>query len=759
VKSATSISFWHLLAIATVLIALRFYPAVLEGRVMVFGDNYSLQVPGKVFTSYWLKQGVIPWWNPTIFAGIPWTQELSQTVFYPTTLLFMFIHPGHALNLSIASHLLFTFFGMYLLVRKWVKSDYAALFGAILWTFSTQVTGSSNNLVTIQAIAWFPWISYWGLRLFESPKNSLIFSLFVLGQFLAGYPQHVVYAIFLAVILSVIQHWKKISLKKWLIRWVVAGVYTLSITAVAWLPFAEVLHQSTRVIQTTEQASAGSLNPLMLIKVFLPYFFDNPAAGMKWGPAWSGFPNVLFYFTWMGLILIIHAIRKKNSASLIAITALTIFISMGENFPLFSIIQKVVPFFRVSRGPSIILVATTILLILVIAKELANLKFTYKNRILVLIFSSSFLLLVISWLLPQVFESMWNTLDLITGKRLSLSPFHTIERDQILLENVLSNAVVNALLFGFFLIAMKRKQMIVGILIIGIDLIFNTQGMLFFAPQNVYPTWKEINQSISNQHQALIDPNYRTLTRNMNSPYTDYGMYWEAMTVRAPFSDSFIDSEELRSATYLKQIRDSYTPDWNMVFQLPVIHGYTTLLPSDFESIWQVDGVPGINAIDKITVPDQKLSEWSVRNYIVDKQFEIKETLPDSEPIHLSDTVDLYALAALPRFRYEDNSAVDLTTLEENPNLISLTIENQAHEIMLIADRYDPNWRLTINGEDKEIVNANGMRQFVLSQGRNEIKMEFVPMQFFRGFIISGLSIIAILFYIFKRRDSDAQIH
>jgi hypothetical protein len=92
------------------LLLVRFWPAVIHNQTLVFGDNYSLQVPGKIFTGYWLKEGVIPWWNPTIFAGIPWTQEMSQSVFYPSTLLFTFLHPGIALNITAALHLLFTYY-------------------------------------------------------------------------------------------------------------------------------------------------------------------------------------------------------------------------------------------------------------------------------------------------------------------------------------------------------------------------------------------------------------------------------------------------------------------------------------------------------------------------------------------------------------------------------------------------------------------------------------------------------------------------
>jgi hypothetical protein len=104
------------------------------------------------------------------------------------------------------------------------KDNFAALIGAILWTFSTQVTGSINNLVTMQAIAWFPWIAYWGLQLFSRRRAPFYFALFVLGQFLAGYPQHVVYSILLAVILSGITSWKQISLKLWLGKWTQTGI-------------------------------------------------------------------------------------------------------------------------------------------------------------------------------------------------------------------------------------------------------------------------------------------------------------------------------------------------------------------------------------------------------------------------------------------------------------------------------------------------------------------------------------------------------
>ena len=66
-------------------IIIRFYP-FLFGKTLVFGDNYSLMVPGKIFTAQWLKQGVLPLWNPHIFSGLPWIADINQSVLYPSTL-------------------------------------------------------------------------------------------------------------------------------------------------------------------------------------------------------------------------------------------------------------------------------------------------------------------------------------------------------------------------------------------------------------------------------------------------------------------------------------------------------------------------------------------------------------------------------------------------------------------------------------------------------------------------------------------------
>ncbi len=288
---------WYWLIILIIGVVVRIFP-VFFGNMFSFGDNVSLQVPVKMYSAYWLRQGIIPWWNPTIFAGIPWAEDISQFVFYPTQLFFLLFDPSHALNITIASHLFFTGIGMYFVAKNILPNSRQAALAMIMWTFSPQLTYSINNIVTLQSIAWFPWVVLGSLNLTKKKWGRIIFGLLILAQFMAGYPQHVLYSIMTTVLLDVcltIKH-KNFQMRAWMLNWMKSGLIVLGITALAWLPFVRVLSESTRSIQNSTQAMVGSLNPMMLPKIILPYLFDLPSAGFRWGPAFAGFPHALFYF-------------------------------------------------------------------------------------------------------------------------------------------------------------------------------------------------------------------------------------------------------------------------------------------------------------------------------------------------------------------------------------------------------------------------------------------------------------------------------
>lgn len=737
-----------------IFITIRFLP-FLFGKTLVFGDNYSLQIPGKIYTAEWLKQGVLPFWNPEILSGIPWASDSTQTAFYPSILFFLIFSPAIALNLLLISHSLIAYSGMYLLAKKWFKDHWLAILAGGLWMFSARVSESYNNISIIQSLVWLPLLSYFGLKLVKEPVSRIWFGIIVALQFWGGYPQHVLYGIGLAVLLSAFDYFqaKKAKFIDWLKAWVITAGLVLLVSADAWIPFVDMLLSSTRIEQTAEQALIGSLNPAMMIKFVLPYFFDNPSAGMQWGPAWNGQLNVGIYMTWLGWLAIaatfIKSLFKKLDKEIILFslfTVTTLVFSLGEFLPGFNTIQKIIPLFRITRYPSMVMIMTNVVLILWVVKALKTWKLNRKQYKFFLSFGVLGIIggLVGLGVWKYGFESVWKAADKFVSFSLSSSPFHTIERDKIILFEIARNILFNSFFFvaSLYFFHQKRIRIVVAILIF--EILVNTQGMLYFAPNKIYDTMSENSNQIKSE--LALENNYRILTRNSNTPYTDYGSYWEAMVVREPFSDSFVNDIELEKFEHAQNLRDGMTPNWNMIFDVPTVHGYTTLLPQDYSDLWQTTENPRINFIDMVEPSNELLDEWSVKYYLVDTWFKIAEDLSEFEEVGL--VKDRWQVLerqnVSPRFRFEDGSNEGIELLEENPRRIDIEVMNEGNEYLVMADRYDKYWRVFVNDVEQEVENFNGMRRVELEEGENKIVFSYCPKLFLLSFMISSTTLLGM---------------
>ncbi|MCC7570108.1 YfhO family protein, partial [Candidatus Micrarchaeota archaeon] len=586
-------------------------------------------MPGKLFTAQWLRQGVLPLWNPTIFTGLPWIGDVNQSALYPSTLLFMCFSPAIALNLTLVFHVVLTFVGMYLASKKILNSHVSAIVASIVWTLSTQITAVLNNISTLQSLSWLPLIVYLGLFIHYEFKYRFFFALAIFFQFAGGYPSHVLYSILLAVFFSFINKPENQSLWMWGWKWFQSALLSICLTAVIWLPFLEVLNNSTRTIQTSEQSFSGSLHPLELIKLIVPYFFDHPTEGIKWGPSWNSMPNVSMYFGWLGLLgLGFFTFKQKKTKEeyvWIILLIISIIFSLGEYFPIdFSFL------IGSSRGPSTALIASIFFIALIVGKMLPT--FQVKKQYLIFSFFAIFIG-SLGYLLVNVnFYNLWQLLNEVTQNRLLNSPFHTIEKNRLIAQNISIYLILNSsfLLISLALLKIKKYLFLSAILIL--DLVLNTQGMLFFAPNEVYP---QDSSMFIFKEQLIQDSQARTLIRNYNSPYTDFGAYWEALAVRQPFSDSYIDDWELIEFNHLKRMSQGMTPDWNMVAGVNILNGYTTLMPIRMNELWNEEALlnPSINNLPEIKTDNDLLADWSVKYYLVDHWFSRRENFSDYQLI------------------------------------------------------------------------------------------------------------------------------
>ncbi len=740
-----------LILIAFGLVLLRFFP-FLFGKTLIFGDNFSLMIPGKLFSAQWLSRGVVPFWNPNLFAGISWIGDINQSMFYPTTLLFMWFSPSVALNISQIFHQTLAFIGVALLARKFVKPLGLQIMAGALWTFNPLMTVSLHNLSTQQTPAWMPWVVWAGT------KHPLWFITLCFIQMAAGYPQHVLYSVISAVFL---QWWlafqeKDFTWWKWIRKWVFIGVVTIAVTAVFWLPMMEDLQNSTRSIQTAQQANSGSMVVSDFMKFVFPTIFDYGRIGMKWGPSWSKPPIAIFYVPMISLIAFFFVVKQKkwqkNDWFFAAAIGAPILIALLASYPQFNVLYSL-PIVSMSRGITTLLIISAIFWAIWATTLVDRARFYFpKNAALIVI--ALIVLASLSYLISsqkEAFTVLWQQVDSLTGSKLSLSPFHTVVRDQIIAVNFFLFVLIQlgVLLASWWLL--KKKRLLLFGIVLGLEAIIVSTGHYMFAPGALYSIPAK-SQSVEQLLEGIDLQQYRVLPRNYNAPYTDFGMYYDALLTRAPFSDSFIDKNELRDFNSLKRMKGGGTPNWNIQLGIPIITGYATLVPKDIDEEFNSTEIPGLNDLPEISPVDPKLAQWAVKYYLVDTAFDVSRDPiagAQQQPLRESGPWKLYELPALPRFRYLDGGAVTVGDLKENPNEISFrAINDTAQTEMIIADRWDKNWRAEVNGESVTVENLNGMRKISLPSGYNEVRMWFYPERFYLGVKISLLTAaLLVLWY------------
>ncbi len=758
----------ELLLFFAVICLIRFYPILFQDKTFFFGDNYSLQVPDRLFTVYWLKQGILPLWNPLTLSGITWVGDISQALFYPSTILYWLFAPADALSLTIMIHIFILFVGTYLLIWTLTKNHLGAILGSVIFSMSTAATGSSNNLVTIQSMSWIPWLVNSSYSLAQTRHASIKTGFILAILILASYPQYLILALLPALVVSYLgisQVKQKVTpkalLTRLVLRWILTIIIAIGFCAVSLLPFVVTLLNSTRTIQTVTQSAMGSLRMPELIKMIVPYVFDAPAYGIKWGPVWSGFPTALPYITTTGLIILFLNIKRMFKSNryfrfMSLVAAMSFILALGNNLPFYNQLLTAIPILTMVRYPSMWLTTTHLMLVIMLALALPTIKVNRRLCAVIILLASiglisALLILIYVQINPQ---SLWHNLNSLLDNRLAVSPFHTLARDTLIIKMITIGTILTAVFTGLSIWLLYKKRTYVFIIVASMEVILASQTILMYGPKSNYPDSTRLQSALASN---LIDQQARTLTRNMNRAYTDFGTYWEAYYVRPPFSDSFIDAKEMETGAVLKRMRDGLTPDWHEVAGVPIMLGYTTLMPKDYAAIWSTSNTEArINYLPQVDIDNPKLKDWAVKYYVVDRWFAVDEDYSKLKKIYSDEDWDIYELPNTKnRFRYEDDTPVDLSEFQENPNQIRMTINNQNHQYLIVADRYDVGWQAKINGVDTTLTNFNGMRQIKLVPGQNEIILTYLPTTFVIGSIISIITISTIMIYLAKTKINN----
>lgn len=264
-------------------------PVVRDRQIFAPGDFLFQFFAFARYEATRLAHGELPLWNPAIFSGHPFIADIQSAVFYPPSLLTMFLTAArgftyHALELEAIAHFGLVALFTYLLARRLTQSRIGGLIAAVSFTFGGYLTSYPPlQLAILETQVWLPLIllllDLAGERLTSNAfRVSLAWTLgagMVLGMaLLAGHPQSGLLVGYASLAFAAFRFWPPMPTDRraWLrnaaLLLAMSGV-GVGVAAVQLLPSAEFLVRSIRMDLGFEEAGRGFL-PFDLLQALFP---------------------------------------------------------------------------------------------------------------------------------------------------------------------------------------------------------------------------------------------------------------------------------------------------------------------------------------------------------------------------------------------------------------------------------------------------------------------------------------------------------
>ena len=298
-------------------VGIFFYPVWLYGRVPVpadtivgmyhpwrdqVWDNYSNGVPFKNFLTTdpvrqlypWrqlaieiIRKGQLPLWNPYALTGIPLLANMQSAVFYPLNFLFFVTDFASAWQLLIILQPLLAAVFMYLYLRQLGLKPISGLIAGLVFAFCGFSVSWLEWGTIIHSALWLPLVLLSIDKIISSPKKRWL-SLFVFAlacSFFAGHLQTFAYLFLFSSFYLIFRLWrKKIGSKKTFLLLSISYLLLLLVVSVQLVPTLELIKLSARNIDQSEWQKAGWFIPWQnLVQFVAPDFFGNPTTLNYWG--------------------------------------------------------------------------------------------------------------------------------------------------------------------------------------------------------------------------------------------------------------------------------------------------------------------------------------------------------------------------------------------------------------------------------------------------------------------------------------------
>jgi len=347
-------------------LSLIYFAPLLTPSKMMYGSDWLLSgyTYQSSLTEYMKSHWRFPMWDSYNFSGHPTvTSGGGGGMVYPPHILFFAFPVHYAWTLLFVLHVFLGGLGIFLLLREYKLSDFAALLGAVIFMFSGQLITTTNagHLGRMVGAVFLPYSFLFLHKTFETKKikDFIIFGgltgLFLLG----GHPQICYWGMIGVLSYFIVEYFyrRRELNKKDIFKiggFFSAGMIVLVlIIMIKFLPPALSLSYGARgAARGYSYSTSWSLPTSELLNLIAPHF--SGILKDYWGE--NFFKLDSRYLGILPLMLLGFAFFYKKKKHLIkyfvCFTVISLILALGKNTPLFKIYYYLAPMAKKFRAPA-----------------------------------------------------------------------------------------------------------------------------------------------------------------------------------------------------------------------------------------------------------------------------------------------------------------------------------------------------------------------------------------------------------------------
>lgn len=774
-----------------------FWPLVFGGKVLYWGVSILQFYEWRQLMVDAYRSGQFPLWNSSLGCGAPLLANLQSAVLYPLNLIYFVFPVEQAMGYSIVLHVILAGCFTYGFTRYLGLSRAAALVSSLCYMFSGFIIGRVQFLSMVSAAAWLPlllWLTHRTVRRVRL-ADAMALGLVIAVQLLAGHAQLWYYSLWLAGLYAlflnlgptlrarhkfvfccrrddeVAHHATRPETRKvwraWALLAVAVSVGTLAAAAQAW-PTLELARLSQRASGLDYGFAMNySLWPWRLITLVTPDFFGHPARGNFWGRGnyWEdcGYIGALpFILACVAIAVWFRRAKAKRSQpestgatshvpflALLCIAAIVL--ALGDNLPIYPWIWRHVPGFGLFQAPARLLYCYTFGMAALAGIGLDLLggseRWVRFSRYLIAIPASALAASAFGWL--YVASSTEGTF------------LESLTRASSLF--VLSGVLI--LVNTRWRVGWRRQAWTaVAVGFVAADL------LIFGWPLNVYT-------EVSLYHGPTDSGTF------LQQAAGSEGQMWRIFSFerfnRSAMFETFFKFKDFgpTDPVHLRALRETLLPNLAVVEGLLSANNYDPLVVRAQQDLLEQAEVAGhpdaLELLGRMGVryvvgsrpgPDARMvysgtvsifenpyflprAHISRASGEVGPQTAASTTLRRESAGRLSIVADRGWQVWKPALRdvISSSSAKILeappqaTSLHDEWNRTTIDVELDEPGQLILADTYYPGWRVTVDGEEREILRVHhAFRAVALSAGKHRVVFVYTPKSFWLGLYVSA---------------------